>query len=290
MQRVARFAKLDQYGPWAFLGWVVAVFSMALTVYLFYAGQQKPAIEARVVSGLVLNRTTPVEGLKISFNGTDLDSARKNISLVTVLVRNCGNTTIRQADFDPDHRFGMNITNGVLLDTPEYVEPSSRHFLENPPELDWSVVANRKAADRSLETEYRFSPFLMDAGEFFTVRLLVLHDTRELPQLNFIGKIAGITKVPSSILGDGHEGLSKLFWVSFKLGFVLAFLITVAGVVATIAAGKYIAESRLQKRGEELLAEIQSKLAAQSSAVQQTQKPTDLNSPSEIRERVTLLD
>ena len=120
--------------------------------------------------------------LAIIYDGTDLKEANQSLHLLVLRISNQGNADITKAQFDDLAPLGFRVTTGKIVETPTVV---GEEYLRT----------NLKPTIRSDDTVL-FSPVILNAGETFEVRLLLLVSGNQTPSVVALGKVAGIHSIP----------------------------------------------------------------------------------------------
>ena len=211
--------------------WVIAVISLAVTIYVSFFYQKSCRLEYEILSNTsVLNKNVELSSIRIIVDSVDVQQSNSNISIIELLVSNSGKNHLRREDYDSS-KFGLLIHGGTLLEKPELLSASTTHI-------------------RNCVNEYNFyhdSTFVnvpilpLDSKDFYKLKLVVLHDNNQ--SLSFIpyGKIIGQKEILVIDSIDVEESfLSKVLQGSFGIhvcrffGYLM-ILISISVILITIS-------------------------------------------------------
>lgn len=204
MSLLTRFINIDRRLASSFTGAVV------LSIVAFVAGQlydRKPRLEYEILGqSPVFDVREDVNTLDILFEGRSMRQQHQMLSLLTVKVQNIGNEGInKQVSYDHAALPGFRISNSTIarVDTLD----ASNEYLSRGLQLS-----------RVSRNEFSFAPIIIDKGDFFVLKFLVVHDESAEPRLEAIGKIAN---APATIIA-GLPSNDKVGFMSRALGGSLA--------------------------------------------------------------------
>lgn len=219
-----------------------------LGLYGTFVYQRVPRLTIEVVSNSpVLDVRERVGKLAIIYDGTDLKEANQSLHLLVLRISNQGNADITKAQFDDLAPLGFRVTTGKIVETPTVV---GEEYLRT----------NLKPTIRSDDTVL-FSPVILNAGETFEVRLLLLVSGNQTPSVVALGKVAGIHSIPviealrpsgqRDYLQEAFGGGSSIQLMrlpAYFLGFIIALMTAVTlALTLFVLPASFITERR-QKR------------------------------------------
>ena len=203
---------------WSFWGTIITSLALGLTIWIYLI--QKENLDVKLY---LLTKTDLIEEsgnlgkVKILYDSTDISELNQNIQLLTVKIVNEGNVDVLKGMFDEDFPLGFDFENITFLDNPDLTDHSS-DYLKN------SVSVTIDNQDHRLI----LSDFILEQGEYFTVKVLVIHPEGKRPNVNPIGKIAGIKALSIEDLSKqtSDNPLQTFLWFSTTVGvfFVFFFL------------------------------------------------------------------
>lgn len=153
----------------------------SLYLTIFYTKQAGFRFEI-VSEGPVYDIKENLSKLEVLFDGEDIRKNQQELSFISIRVTNDGNSDLSKGAFDDDALPRFTIPNSRII-TIEPLAASSRYLKEHSEILP--VGSN----------EGVISPVIIDQGEHFAFRLLVLHPQQQRPQIQITGKIEGIKEL-----------------------------------------------------------------------------------------------
>lgn len=176
---------------------VVALVSFVVAIYtsFYYEKQGNLSIELMQPTK-VLDIHQAVGGLTISYGGEELRTAKKNLWLINVTLKNNGNAVIRKSDFDNSSLLSINISDGSIVEKPTLLTESN-YLKENlKPRVEGSSLV--------------FNPVIIEPDDKFSVSFFVLGNENSSPIVSSDGKIAGIKNV--HIIEMSGDSKDESFW------------------------------------------------------------------------------
>jgi hypothetical protein len=176
-----------------------------------------------------------VTTLDILFEGKSIRQQRQTLTLLTVRIQNVGNAGLsKQSSFDESFLPGLRVTQSKVVKV-DILSASNEYLLRG---LKLSRIS---------DNEFAFGPCIMDKGDFFLLKLLVLHSETSKPRVESFGKIAGSGKIeviPASTPSDqrGFFAIALFGGLAVQafrvLIYVLAFMVfsvTLVGIISLIS-------------------------------------------------------
>lgn len=228
IKRTALWVKDHRSGAFAGLTFAVSV-SLALFFGLSNLREPDPKLTYEILRETdVLDVRTPVEDLQITFQNQDIQGENLNLRIYAMRVINNGEVDILQTHFDQDQAWGLQVTGGRVIEA-RPIEASSSYLNEksNPQVVSENVV--------------QFDQAIVEKGQFFSFNMLVVHPKDVTPDIESLGKIAGVdelvvTRVPVEVEGPGF--LSDLFGGGWAVQLVRSILFLLgAAVILGLFAG-----------------------------------------------------
>lgn len=169
---------------WSFLGVLLALIFGGLTLYDEFIADKHPTLQFDVLSNAsVLDLREKVPNLSVHFEGVDISKQGLSLRVFTVRVSNNSSKDILRGFYDDRAPLGIKISNGKFIET-SLITASNPYLREN--------AKISKLDDQTLI----FPDNIIESGQSFVVKLLVLHPQGDVPALTAIGKIAGIKSIP----------------------------------------------------------------------------------------------
>lgn len=153
-----------------------------LGIYGTFLWERKAEITFEVLAdSSVLDVRESLSNLVITYGGTNLKEHNQSLYLVTVRVVNNGNADVLKSSYDPEEPLGIRLSTGDIVESPSVTGES--YFANNvrPVVKDGKMIV--------------FSPVILNAGDSFQIKALVLSRAGEVPQVFSTGKIAGIQHI-----------------------------------------------------------------------------------------------
>lgn len=173
---------------WSIVGIFTTIILGTPALY-FTFHENKPHILYQILSeSNVLDIHTTLKDLEIRYRGVNIQQQHKNLKIYRLLVKNNGDTDIRQNDFDQNTQWGIKILDGQIVERPKLNETNSSYLKEavNPASTDPNHIV--------------FQKVILERGKFFIIDTQVLHDINQLPSLTVFGKITGIDMTEQNIM------------------------------------------------------------------------------------------
>lgn len=160
---------------------IIALIGTLVTIYAAFFQEKHSNLQYLITTNTnVLDINAEVSKLDILFDGESLKDKEENIRIINVKISNIGNKDITIDFYDGNDPIGINIHNGFLIDKPELISSSNDYIERN--------LKNRILSD---SINIKFPNLIIDKGEFFILKLMIIHKSSITPFLTSIGKIAG---------------------------------------------------------------------------------------------------
>jgi len=212
----------DKFRKWfGIIGVPLAIIFWLTDKYYFV---DKPEITFTVLSNeSVFSVSDTVQGLNISYAEVNLLEENLNLSVLVVRIQNTGSETIGIDNYDRNSALAFKITNGRLLPLIEIVNSSDREYFSDVllPEIDENGLINPNGY---LSGRVRFSPKILNKGDFFDVKCLVIHSPENIPEIEPQGKVAGVKNFQKAILENVVEDPTAERSFIFIASIVILFL------------------------------------------------------------------
>lgn len=215
---------------------IIAIVGFGVTIYLGFIKKTTPNLEYDILSETDLfNNKESASYIKIFIDSLDVQENHLNISTYRIRVGNKGNAHISFYNYDTGS-FGLKIVNGTLLEPPVLLESSTEYiqskFTENDSVVKTSFINIPKLA--------------LDVDDYFVVKLVILHETKDSPRFIPEGKISG-QKV---IAVNPIQAPQPDFWTTVFFGSMLVQLVrliaylmaAVIVLILTVAIVAYVSD------------------------------------------------
>jgi hypothetical protein len=218
---------------------LLGVIAAAITIYAFLMDKSAELRYEIISNTNVLDFNADIGNLQVTYDSTDLKETNENLRIYTVKVISTGEKNILKEFYDSNDPLGLEIDLGRIIERPEIIQTSSVYLNRN-------VKIENYTSNR-----LTFSQVILEPGEFYVIKLLVIHKMDKIPKLASFGKIAGqktISVVNFIDVKDEFSFLEKVyqgnFWV--QLLRLLSYFVLVVIILIIIAV---IAE-RIDSIGE----------------------------------------
>ena len=162
--------------------WAYGAFVLILTIYAGFFYERRPDLVFEIISNSnVLDVRESLSKLAIIYDGRSLKAQNQNLYLLTVRIANRGTADILKNHFDDSEPLGFQISTGAILEPPSIV-------------ADEYLKRNTKALVKDART-VTFSPVILNSGDYFDVKTLLLVTGTEPPLVLPLGKIAGVRAI-----------------------------------------------------------------------------------------------
>ncbi|MCH7349510.1 hypothetical protein [Aeromonas sp. MR7] len=181
------FKTIDQKFAWSFIGVMLAIISGSITVYLEFIKDNKPNLNYIITANSsVLDIKEKIGNLDVLYRGSSLNQEKKDLRIITFKVINIGDSSILSNFYDPNDPIGFNVLNGDIADKPSLINASNKYLKE-------------KLVIKQHNNTIEFSNVILESNEYFEVKVLILHSIEEHPEIQSIGKIAGVNSINVTI-------------------------------------------------------------------------------------------
>jgi len=232
---------------------IITLFGLVGVFVTIYAFWQEKSVDLRyeiIANTNVLDFNADINKLEVLYDSTSLKKTGENLRIYTVKVINNGEENIIKEFYDENEPVGIKITSGKIIEKPEIIQSSNDYLKRNV---------------KFIKTEsegFLFSNVIIESGEYFTIKLLVLHKNNNIPHIKSYGKIAGQQKIEVLNAVDIKEEMTFLkrvyygtFWTQL-LRLISYFLIGIGIIVLIISISEKIDSVREKKRKKKNLNEF----------------------------------
>ncbi len=175
--------RLEKGFAWSFLGFVLAAVFGAFAVYTeFYRSRAAKLTFDVLANTPVLSTHEDVPALRIFYRDIDIRQTKQSLSVLAIRIQNDGDSDILNVHYDTREPVGLTVSSGHILE-PRVTVTTSEYLRRN--------AKCTPVGDSSLA----FEPVILEPGEFYVVRLLVLHPEGVHPQVRAQGKVAGVRQI-----------------------------------------------------------------------------------------------
>jgi hypothetical protein len=198
MSIISNIAALDRKFAWSFLGFVLAVFFGGITIYNEFIKNPNPSLSVQILSDTnVLDVRENVPELKIVYDDVDIKSLSQTLSVVVFKVQNLGGAPLLNSYYEEKAVPTLTLTSGKFIKveqvgtTNDYLTTSAQPVLVGQSSLQLPKV-------------------ILEPGESYTLKALLLHGPRSGLPFKATGKVAGTKEIP--VVAVEAEGKKESFW------------------------------------------------------------------------------
>jgi len=224
------------------LGLLTGLIFGFLSVYTDFYRSTSPQIQFDILSNTtVVDLKENINKIDILYDSTSILSKRETLSLITLKITNNGNSNVLKNYYDNQFPLGFVVDNGIILEKPTLIQSSNDYLKESIGQ----VLKN--------ENKVKFTDFIFEKDDFFVLKILVLHNMDEHPEIIPEGKIAGVSKI--SIVKSYLNKETRTFWQRIFEGSILIhvtrffiYLLAIFLLVATIMLPFGFISDKFEKR------------------------------------------
>lgn len=216
------FTSIDRKFPWSFLGFLFGVIFFFVGLYLAVFYTKSPGVRFEIISeSPVYDIRENLTKLEVLFDGENIRQKHEALSLVSIRIVNDGNANLSKSAFDERALPLLTIPDSKII-TIEALSYSNNYLKEFGKVLQ---VGSNQAA---------IQPVILDQGDSFAFRLLILHKDGQMPQVQVEGKIEGIKdlEVVKAALPENITFSQKAFAGDFLVQIARVAVYLFGGVVA----------------------------------------------------------
>ncbi|MES4993747.1 hypothetical protein ABVB70_25975 [Agrobacterium radiobacter] len=189
--------------PWQLVGLFIALVFGGLTIYTEFLRDQSPHLQIEVLSNEpVLDVREKLPDLEVLYQGQDIAKSGKTLSVLLVRIANRGSANLLSAFYDINSPVRLGLSHGALVKA-DITEASNPYLRE-------AATLTRVGPDVAM------NPVIIEKNEWFTVKLLVLHDVELRPEVHVSGKVAGQHTI--SAISTDPDDSKPGFWQSVVAG------------------------------------------------------------------------
>jgi hypothetical protein len=158
---------------------LIGLFAAVITIYAFL---QEKSVDVRyeiIANTNVLDFNADISKLEVSYDSTNLKQSNENLRIITIKIINNGKQHLFKEYLDNNDPLGLVISSGKIIEKPDLIQTSNDYLKRNIKLHNFT------------KNKLTFSQVILESGEFFVLKLLILHQKDEIPKINSFGKIAG---------------------------------------------------------------------------------------------------
>jgi hypothetical protein len=186
MKLLSKLQNMEKKYAFGFFGIVLAIIFGTLSIYTTFFQKKSPAITFEIESSAsVFDIREDVGKLDVIFNGVNLRETGQTLTLMTLKISNTGSEPVLKTSYDDNDPLGFEISSGEIAKA-ELLRASKLYLTKN---------LNITEIPQTNSTSATFSPVIIEPGDVFWVKILILHKEKTVPALKPIGTIAGVGEI-----------------------------------------------------------------------------------------------
>lgn len=229
---------------------LLGLLGTGITIYAFLQ-EKKVDLRYEVVANTnVLDFNADISKLEVLYDSTNLKQTKENLRIYTVKIINNGSENLINEFYDINEPLGIRLNTGKIIEIPQIIETSNDYIKRNLKVIDYQ------------KDKISFSQVIIESGEYFVVKLLVLHKKETTPSIISLGKIAGqksINVVNAIDVKDETSFWSKTYlgniWVQL-LRLLSYFIVGVLIILFIVFISEQIDTYRDKKRRLKIISEF----------------------------------
>lgn len=175
---------LDSKFSWSFLGFLIGILGIGYAIYIENFKKDYKEISFEILSKTnVLDLNEKINDLAVTYKGENILTTNRSLKVLTVRVNSNGTKDVNQFDYDQNQEWGFSILEGEIVNNPEILS-ASNSYLQN------SINSIRLDSLNRIV----FPKVIIESNENFLVKVLIICDVGQNPDILPFGKIAGIKK------------------------------------------------------------------------------------------------
>lgn len=221
---------------------LIGLIGTGVTIFAFLQ-EKKVDLRYEIIANTnVLDFNAEISKLEVKYDSTNLKQTKENLRIFTLKVINNGNQNILKEFYDNNDPLGLQLSSGKIIEKPDIIQVSNDY-----------LKRNLKIEDYNFQ-RIKFSQVILESGEYYIIKLLVLHKTDSIPKIISFGKVAGQTKIEVINEIDAKKELN--FWQGVYYGniwvqllrLISYFLVVVLIIIFIVFISEKIDNVRDRKR------------------------------------------
>lgn len=229
----------------------IVLIGLVGAIVTIYAFLQEKTVDVRyeiIANTNVLDFNADISKLAVIYDSTNLKETKENLRIITVKIVNNGDQHLLKEYYDENEPLGLKISAGKIIEKPEIIQTSDDY-----------LKRNLKIQEYPAGDYISFSQVILESGEFYIVKFLILHKKNDAPKIISLGKIAGQKRI--TVVNSADVKTEQSFWVNTYEGNVWTqllrlisyFLAGVLIIVLIIVISEQIDSKREKKRKRKII-------------------------------------
>lgn len=206
----------------------ITIFGIIGTIVTVYAFLQDKKVDLRyeIISNTnVLDFNAEINKLNVIYDSTNLRQTKENLRIYTIKVINNGDETLTNNFYDKNDPIGIKLSKGKIIEKPQIIETSNNYISRNLQIINYT------------KDQFNFSNIILERGEFYIVKFLVLHKKNINPTIISVGKIAdqkNISIVNAIDVKNKEPFFEKVYFGSFWVQLLRLLTYFLLGIIITL--------------------------------------------------------
>lgn len=251
MSGLDKLLKHERAVPYTFISTILAIAGFVAAIYFSMFYEKSSQLDIEVVSQFsALDIKESVNNLDVIYDNNSLNAQGMSLTVIELKITNSGTASILRSYYDPESKAGFKVNQGVIPEPP-LVTSSKTSYAH-------SEIPVERLDEKSLLLPH----LVMNPSDFYTIKVIVLHDSSKKPVVSSFGVIAGSPKIevlPRLANEDNRTFLARFFDGSIVMNIgrflVLGFVFFICFVLILGAVFHY-SELRFKKRISRLIVQF----------------------------------
>jgi hypothetical protein len=175
-----RLLTIEKKWSWGFFGFILAIFFGAIALYTSFFQNHKPNLQFVIENRTpVLDLNKDIKELDILYKGINIKKRKENLSIITIKIINNGESTILEGSYDKKSPLKININAAKIVETPQLITTSNNYLKTRV-----NILVDSSGS-------VILPNVILEKQQYYSISVLLLHNSETLPTLSTSGKIAG---------------------------------------------------------------------------------------------------
>ena len=184
MSNFEKLLKHERSVPYTFISTILAVAGFVAAIYFSMFYEKSPKLDIEVMSQFsALDIKESVNNLDVIYDNNSLNAQGKSLTVIELKISNSGSASILRTYYDPDSKAGFKVNQGIIPEPPLLTSSKTSYAHDEIP------------VERLDNNSLLLPQLVMNPGDFYTIKVIVLHDSSKKPVISSFGVIAGTPKI-----------------------------------------------------------------------------------------------
>jgi hypothetical protein len=187
------------------LSFVTGLIFGGFSIYVTFFYSKKPDLHFEVLNNSnVIDIHENIGDLEIKYKNKDILKDKKSLRMYIVRVANNGSLDINKSFYDDRDPAGIDILNGTIVNKVEIIESNTDYLTKSINPISYN------------EKSITLLEPILNVDDYFTIKVLVLHNIKQIPEIKTKGRILGINKI--EIISSSDKSQNKSIWTQIWEG------------------------------------------------------------------------